>query len=211
MELDIGSITAALLHDVVEDTRYSYNDIRELFGEDIAELVEGVTKLSKIPYTTKEEQQAENLRKMFLAMAKDIRVILIKLADRLHNMRSLTSLPDEKRREKACETLEIYAPLAHRLGISKIKWELEDLSLRFLDPIAYKEISDAIAEKRKERLQSLEIIKQVFEEKLKSLGIKAHIEGRAKHFYSIYRKMFTQNIPIEQIYDLLAVRIIVEA
>ena len=120
-------------------------------------------------------------------------------------------MPDEKRREKACETLEIYAPLAHRLGISKIKWELEDLSLRFLDPIAYKEISDAIAEKRKERLQSLEIIKQVFEEKLKSLGIKAHIEGRAKHFYSIYRKMFTQNIPIEQIYDLLAVRIIVDS
>ncbi len=211
MELDLDSICAALLHDVVEDTKYTYEDIKKNYGGDVADLVEGVTKLGKIPYSTKEEQQAENIRKLILAMSKDIRVMLIKLADRLHNMRSLKSMPEEKQRRIACETLEIYAPIAHRLGISKIKWELEDLSLRYLDPIAYKEISDMIVEKRDERLKLIEEIKAVFSEKLKSLGIKCHIEGRAKHFYSIYRKMFAHNATnLDQIYDLIAVRIIVD-
>jgi len=211
MELDCESIVASLLHDTVEDTIYTYNDISELFGEEIAMLVEGVTKLGKIPYSTKEEQQIENLRKMFLAMAKDIRVILIKLADRLHNMRTLTSMTEEKQREKSRETMEVYAPLAHRLGMQKIKWELEDLSLRYLDPIAYHEITDHIAQKRKEREEYLENIKDVLHTKLNMLNIEAHIEGRAKHFYSIYRKMYTNNIAIDEIYDLLAVRVIVDS
>ncbi|MDD4689347.1 MAG: bifunctional (p)ppGpp synthetase/guanosine-3',5'-bis(diphosphate) 3'-pyrophosphohydrolase [Eubacteriales bacterium] len=212
MELDDDSICATILHDVVEDTEYTYNDLKELFGVEVANLVEGVTKLGKIPYSTKEEQQAENIRKLILAMSKDIRVMLIKLADRLHNMRSLKSMPEEKQRRIACETLEIYAPIAHRLGISKIKWELEDLSLRYLDPIAYKEISDMVDEKRDERVQLIDEIKGVFSEKLAALGINGHIEGRAKHFYSIYRKMFTHNVTnIEQIYDLTAIRIIVES
>ncbi|MDR0930155.1 MAG: bifunctional (p)ppGpp synthetase/guanosine-3',5'-bis(diphosphate) 3'-pyrophosphohydrolase [Clostridiales bacterium] len=209
MELDIPSIIAAILHDVVEDTIASYADIEEQFGSEVAHLVEGVTKLGKIPYSTKEEQQAENLRKMFLAMAKDIRVILIKLADRTHNMRTLKAMPEDKQREKACETMEVYAPIAHRLGMSKIKWELEDLSLRYLDPIAYAEISDNISQKRDEREEYLDNIKKILADKLKKLRIEATIESRAKHFFSIYRKMYSQNIAVDQIYDLLAVRIIV--
>lgn len=208
-ELDVESIIAALLHDVVEDTSYSYDDIKSMFGENIAFLVEGVTKLGKIPYSTKEEQQIENFRKMFLAMAKDIRVVLIKLADRLHNMRTLKSMTKEKQLLTARETMEIYAPLAHRLGMSRIKWELEDISLLYLDPVAYHEIADHIATKRVEREEYLENIKSTLESKLSELGIDAHLEGRAKHFYSIYRKMYTNNIDIDQIYDLLAVRVIV--
>ncbi len=211
IELDCDSIVAGLLHDTVEDTTYNYDDIKELFGEHIAMLVEGVTKLGKIPYSTKEEQQIENLRKMFFAMAKDIRVILIKLADRLHNMQTLKSMPEEKQREKARETMEVYAPLAHRLGMSKIKWELEDLSLRYLDPVAYHEIAEHIAQKRKQREDYLENVKDTLHTKLDGLGISAHIEGRAKHFYSIYRKMYTNNIAIDEIYDLLAVRVIVDS
>ncbi len=212
IELDMDSICAALLHDVVEDTQFTYDDIKREFGQDVADLVEGVTKLGKIPYSTKEEQQAENIRKLIFAMSKDIRVMLIKLADRLHNMRSLKSMPEEKQRRISRETLEIYAPIANRLGISKVKWEIEDLSLRYLDPIAYKEISDMVVEKRNERLQLIEEIKQVFSERLKALGIKGHIEGRAKHFYSIYRKMFAHNATnLDQIYDLIAIRIIVDS
>ena len=211
LELDNSSIIAAILHDVVEDTQYSEMDIEKLFGKEIALLVEGVTKLSKIPFSTKEEQQAENLRKMLLAMAKDLRVVLIKLADRLHNMRTLGSMPDEKQREKSLETMEVFAPLAHRLGMSRIKWELEDLSLRYLDPIAYKEISANIAHKRKEREEYLDMIKQMLSSRLEMMGISWHIEGRAKHFYSIYRKMYAQNIEVDQIFDLLAVRIIVDS
>ena len=209
MELDCGSIAAGLLHDTVEDTIYSSDDIEELFGEEIALLVDGVTKLGKIPYSTKEEQQIESFRKMFLAMAKDIRVILIKLADRLHNMRTLKSMSETKQLEKSRETMEIYAPLAHRLGMQKIKWELEDLSLRYLDPIAYHEISMGIDQKRKEREQYISQIQELLQKRLDGLDIKCNISGRAKHFYSIYRKMYTNNLELDQIYDLLAVRVIV--
>lgn len=209
MELDISSIAAALLHDVVEDTDVTGAEIKAQFGETIALLVDGVTKLSQIPYHSKEEQHIESLRKMFLAMAKDVRVIVIKLADRLHNMRTLKSMPEEKQREKARETLEVYAPLAHRLGMSKIKWELEDLSLRYIDPIGYYEIVDSISQKREEREKYISEIIDILKNRLSELKIEAHIEGRAKHFYSIYRKMFMQNKTIDEIYDLFAVRVIV--
>jgi len=210
MELDCGSIAAGLLHDTVEDTIYSTEDIKEMFGDEIALLVDGVTKLGKIPYSTKEEQQLESIRKMFLAMAKDIRVILIKLADRLHNMRTLKSMPEAKQLEKSHETMEVYAPLAHRLGMQKIKWELEDISLRYLDPIAYHEISEGIDQKRVERESYLKEVQELINSRLEEMNIKAHIMGRAKHFYSIYRKMYTNNLELDQIYDLLAVRVIVD-
>ena len=210
MGLDINSVIAALLHDLVEDTEVTEEDIRNEFGDTVELLVSGVTKLGKIPYHTKEEQQIESLRKMFLAMAKDVRVIVIKLADRLHNMRTLKSMPETKQREKARETLEVYAPLAHRLGMSKIKQELEDLSLRYIDPIGYYEIVDNISQKREEREKYIEEIIKILTERLSQLTIKFHIEGRAKHFYSIYRKMFMQNKTIDEIYDLFAVRVIVD-
>ncbi len=209
MELDTNSVAAGLLHDVVEDTDVTDSDIEREFGETIALLVAGVTKLGKIPYTSNEDQQIENLRKMFLAMAKDVRVIVIKLADRLHNMRTLKSMPEHKQREKARETLEVFAPLAHRLGMSKIKMELEDLSLKYIDPIGYYEIVDKISQKQSEREEYIKDIQNVFNDRLKKLSIEAHVEGRAKHFYSIYRKMFMQNKNIEEIYDLFAVRVIV--
>ncbi|MGB9679363.1 MAG: RelA/SpoT family protein [Thermoanaerobacteraceae bacterium] len=209
LELDLTTIAAGLLHDVVEDTSVTYDDISKEFGNEIAELVDGVTKLGMLEYKSKEEQQAENMRKMLIAMAKDIRVILIKLADRLHNMRTLKYLSPEKQKEKAQETLEIYTPIAHRLGISKIKWELEDLCLRYLYPEDYYEIVEKVATKRKQREEFIENIIQTIEEKLKEIGIVAEIDGRPKHFYSIYKKMKLQNKTFEQIYDLLAVRIIV--
>ncbi len=207
--LDTQSICAALLHDVVEDTDATYEDVTREFGETITLLVDGVTKLDKIPYTSKEEQQIENLRKMFFAMAKDVRVIVIKLADRLHNMRTLKYQSEEKQREIARETLEVYAPLAHRLGMSRIKWELEDLALRYIDPIAYYEIVDKISQKREERELYISDIMGALKSRLDSLGIEARLEGRAKHFYSIYRKMFIQNKGIDELYDLFAVRVIV--
>ncbi len=209
MELDTSSVAAALLHDVVEDTDVSDEEIAREFGDTISLLVAGVTKLGKIPYTSNEEQQIENLRKMFFAMAKDVRVIVIKLADRLHNMRTLKSMPEHKQREKARETLEVFAPLAHRLGMSKIKIELEDLSLRYIDPIGYYEIVDKISLKRSEREKYINDIINVFTERLKKINIDAKVEGRAKHFYSIYRKMFMQNKNLDEIYDLFAVRVIV--
>ena len=209
MEMDDEAIVAGLLHDTVEDTDCTILDIKNQFGDNVALLVEGVTKLGKIPYSTKQEQQVENLRKMFLAMAKDIRVIIIKLADRLHNLRTLKSMSAEKQLEKAHETMEIFAPLANRLGMQKIKWELEDLSLRYLDPIAYKEISDHISLKRGERIEYLENVKETLQSRLDEMKIPATIKGRAKHFYSIYKKMYTNNISIDEIYDLLAVRVIV--
>ena len=210
LELDMEVIAAGLLHDVVEDTPYTYEDITELFGKDIADLVDGVTKLGKIKYQTKEESQAENLRKMFLAMAKDIRVILIKLADRLHNMRTLKFMPEEKAKYKAKETLEIYGGIAHRIGISKIKWELEDLALKYIDPEGYRELSDKITMKRSKRQEYIDKIVHLLEEKFKEVDINCEVSGRPKHFYSIYKKMKKKNKTFEEIYDLTAVRIIVD-
>lgn len=209
LRLDVATIAAGLLHDVVEDTEYTLEDIKKNFGEEIAILVDGVTKLGKIEYKTKEEQQAENLRKMFLAMAEDIRVILIKLADRLHNMRTLRYLSKEKQREKSIETIEIFAPLAHRLGISRIKWELEDLVFRYLEPDYYYELVDKVAKKRKEREDHINKMIFILKRRLSSAGIETDIHGRPKHFYSIYKKMKNQNKTFEQIYDLTAVRVIV--
>ncbi|AEE91586.1 GTP pyrophosphokinase (RelA/SpoT) [Tepidanaerobacter acetatoxydans Re1] len=209
LELDIPTIAAGLLHDVVEDTDYTIEDIEKIFGSEIAILVDGVTKLGKLEFKTKEEQQAENLRKMFFAMAKDIRIILIKLADRLHNMRTLKSMPEEKQREKAMETIDIFAPLAHRLGISKIKWELEDLAFRYLEPEHYYDLVEKVAKKRQERENHINKMIDILNERLLATGINAEIQGRPKHFYSIYKKMKDQNKTFEQIYDLTAVRVIV--
>ncbi|ADG82070.1 (p)ppGpp synthetase I SpoT/RelA [Thermincola ferriacetica] len=210
LELDVVTIAAGLLHDVVEDTDSPLETIEEKFGVEIALLVDGVTKLSRISYKNKMEQQVENLRKMFLAMAKDIRVILIKLADRLHNMRTLKHLAEPKQKEISEETLEIFAPLAHRLGIFKIKWELEDLALRYLEPKKYYELVDGIAQKRAEREEYIARVTQILAEKLENVGIKADIQGRPKHFYSIYKKMLEQQKELAEIYDLLAVRVIVD-
>ncbi len=211
LSMDAQTITAALLHDTIEDTPYTYEDVSILFGKAVADIVDGVTKLAKLQYTTHEEQQVENLRKMFFAMSHDIRVVIIKLIDRLHNMRTLEFMRENKQLEKAKETLEIYSPLAHRLGMSKIKSELEDLSLKYLDPIAYEEIRANIKQKKGEREQYVADIIETLEKKLKDINIKFQITGRAKHFYSIFRKMFAQNKSIDEIYDLFAVRIIVDS
>lgn len=208
LKFDVESICAALLHDVVEDTEYTLDDVRNLFGDNIANLVDGVTKLDKIEITSSEERHMENLRKMFLAMANDIRVIIIKFADRLHNLSTLISMPEDKQRATARETLNLYAPLAHRLGMYKIKWELEDYSLKYLDPVAYHEIVEGINQKRQEREEFIAQIKSTLKTSLSEIGIECTIDGRPKHFYSIYRKMFTQNKTLDQIYDLFAVRII---
>ncbi len=210
LSMDTATIIAGLLHDVIEDTNIPYEKIKEEFGEEIAELVDGVTKLKKLQYKTKQENQAENLRKMVIAMAKDIRVIIIKLADRLHNMRTLEYMTDEKKKEKAIETLEIYAPIAHRLGISKIKWELEDLSLRYLDPTNYYDLVEKVSKRRLEREAYIKEIIDTLYEKLDEMGIKSEISGRPKNFYSIYKKMVYQGKAFEQIYDLTAVRILVD-
>ncbi len=212
LELDLETIEAGLLHDVVEDTSVSLDDIRSSFGEEVAELVDGVTKLKQLKYRTtdKQEIQAENYRKMFLAMAKDIRVILIKLADRLHNMRTLEYKEPAKQKEKARETLDIYAPIAERLGISKIKVELDDLCLKYLEPEQYKELTRLIHEKLSTREKYIEDIVTDIKAKLDELGIRATVYGRPKHFFSIYKKMVTKTKSLDQIYDLLAVRIIVD-
>lgn len=210
MEMDSTTIAAAMLHDTVEDSSFTYEFTLKNFGEEVANLVDGVTKLAKIPYTNKQEIQAENFRKMFLAMSKDIRVIIIKLADRLHNMRTLKFKPIEKQIEIARETLDIYAPLAHRLGIYKIKWELEDLSFRYLKEKEYYELVEKISKKRKEREDYIFRIIETVTQKAVELGIKTHIDGRPKHLYSIYNKMQRQNKDIDQIYDLFAIRVIVD-
>jgi len=210
MEMDSTAIAAGMLHDTVEDSSFTYEFTLKNFGEEVANLVDGVTKLAKIPYTSKQEIQAENFRKMFLAMSKDIRVIIIKLADRLHNMRTLKFKPKEKQIEIARETLDIYAPLAHRLGIYKIKWELEDLSFRYLNEKEYYELVEKISKKRKEREDYISRIIETVTEKAVELGIKTHIDGRPKHLYSIYNKMKRQNKDIDQIYDLFAIRVIVD-
>ncbi len=212
--MDTNTIVAGLLHDVIEDTDCSHEKIVEIFNEEVADLIEGVTKLTKLgemEYKTKEEQQADNVRKMLLAMAKDIRVIIIKLADRLHNMRTLKFMPEKKQKNKAKETLDIYAPLAHRLGMSKIKWELEDLCFRYLHAKEYYELVDSIAEKRVERETYIKDIVSDLYEKLKASGIESDIDGRPKHFYSIYKKMVNKNKSIEQIFDLTAIRILVNS
>ena len=209
MGMDTSTIVAGLLHDVIEDTEYTYDDIKNLFNEEIANLVQGVTKLGKIEYKTKEEQQADNVRKMLLAMAKDIRVVIIKLADRLHNLRTLKYMPKEKQKQKAKETLDIYAPLAHRLGISKIKWELEDLAFRYLHEEEYYDLVKQIAEKRVERETYISDIINDLHGKLEESEIDSDIDGRPKHFYSIYKKMINKNKSIEQIFDLTAIRILV--
>ncbi|MEN8905582.1 MAG: bifunctional (p)ppGpp synthetase/guanosine-3',5'-bis(diphosphate) 3'-pyrophosphohydrolase [Clostridiales bacterium] len=211
LDLDCVSVISGILHDTIEDTTCTLEDLKRDFGEEIAMIVDGVTKLERIPYTTKEEKQAESLRKMFLAMAKDIRVILIKLADRLHNMRTLDYMPTDKQIQKSRETLEIYAPLAHRLGMSAIKWELEDISLKYIDPKGYRDLNEKIDKRRKEREAYIKQIINTIEKKTRQLGIKVKMDGRPKHFYSIYRKMKRQNKTIEQIYDLFAVRVLVNS
>ncbi len=210
LELDVVSIAASILHDVVEDTEISKEEIADEFGEEIALLVNGVTKLSRIDFKSREEQQAETLRKMFLAMAEDIRVILIKLSDRIHNMRTLEYLPDKKKKIKAKETLEIYAPLAHRLGMSRLKWELEDLSFKHLEPEKYYEVVDKIAKNRQERKEHIKNAIMTLDNKLSKVDIDAKMYGRPKHIYSIYQKMVNQNKEFNEIYDLTAFRVIVD-
>lgn len=208
-DCDTDSIIAALLHDTVEDTAVTLEQVRKLFGEEVSSLVDGLTKLGKIYFSSQEEQQIENLRKMLLAMAKDIRVILIKLADRLHNMRTLDGQPDKRRREIALETIEVYAPLAHRLGIQNLKSELEDISLQYLDPVGYKEILNDLHDFNAGNSVFHEI-REVIVQKLQEIGLQADVSGRIKHIYSIYRKMFGQNKQFSEIYDLYAFRVIVD-
>ncbi len=210
LELDTESIMAALLHDTVEDTSATYEDLAKLFGKSVADLVDGVTKLTRVQYVSKEEEQMENLRKMLMAMAKDIRVILIKICDRLHNMRTMEYQTPKKQREKALETMEIYAPLAHRLGMQRVKWELEDTSLKYLDPVGYREISDELATRAAAHEEFMATIQKRIEDRLKEEGVKATVYGRIKHAYSIYRKMYTQNKTMDEIFDLYAFRVIVD-
>ena len=209
MGLDTDSICAALLHDCIEDTQFGYKEIENKFGTPVAELVDGVTRLGMLRYS-KEQEQFEDLRKMFLAMAKDIRVILIKLADRLHNARTFQFLPERKQRDKALETMEIYAPIAHRLGMSRIKWELEDLCLKVLDPIGYNEIVEGLRAQSEQHEEFLKGIQERISEKLAEAHIHNTISARVKHIYSIYRKMYAQHKTIDEIYDICAVRVIVD-
>ena len=211
LQIDDITISAAILHDVVEDTTHTLDEMRELFGDEVAMLIDGVTKLGRIQYKSKEEQQLESYRKMFLAMAKDIRVIMIKLADRLHNMRTLKYMREDKQKRIARETIEIYAPLANRLGISNVKWELEDLCLRYLDPKAYYDLVESVKQKRQERQAFIDEAHEQIVEKLEEAHITAEIQGRAKHFYSIYKKMKRDQKDISEIYDLSALRVLVNS
>ena len=210
LHLDSESIAAALLHDTIEDTAATHEQIAELFSPTIANLVEGVSKLTRVHYTSKAEEQMENLRKMLLAMSKDIRVILIKISDRLHNMRTMEYQTPEKQKQKSFETMEIYAPIAHRLGMQKMKWELEDLSLKYLDPVGYQEIVEALDEKAAEYDGFMASIHDQITTRLKQVGIDGYVYGRMKHPYSIYRKMYTQNKSFDDVFDLFAFRVIVD-
>ena len=209
LRLDTATLCAALLHDTVEDTSASLEQVREGFGDEIAQLVDGVTKLTGITFKSRDERQAENYRKMMVAMATDVRVILIKLADRLHNMRTIGALPKQKQQEKARETLEIFAPLAHRLGIHAIKWELEDLAFATLHPRKYDEIKELVAQQRAERERYVEEAGKFLAKELAKVGIEAEISGRAKHFYSIYTKMTRKGREFNEIFDLTAMRVLV--
>lgn len=210
LHLDSESIEAALLHDTIEDTSATHEDIAKQFSPTVADLVEGVSKLTRVHYTSKAQEQMENLRKMLLAMSKDIRVILIKVSDRLHNMRTMEYQTPEKQKQKSFETLEIYAPIAHRLGMQKMKWELEDLSLKYLDPISYREIVDALDEKATEYDGFMSSIHDQITQRLEEAHIDGYVYGRMKHPYSIYRKMYTQNKSLDDVYDLFAFRVIVD-
>jgi GTP pyrophosphokinase len=209
MGLDDPSIAAALLHDVVEDTEVEMATITQEFGKEVAQLVEGVTKLRRLQFHTLRQEQVENLRKVLVAMAQDVRVILIKLADRLHNLRTLDPLPEEKRKATALETLQIYAPIAHRLGIWRIKWELEDLAFKHLDPVAYRELARKVEKKRSERVHLIEKAIQQLQRALAEAGLEATVQGRPKHLWSIYQKMQREGVDIDRIYDLIALRVIV--
>lgn len=209
MKLDVACVSVGLLHDVVEDTLTDLSTIRDYFGEDIAHLVDGVTKISKMQFSSSEERQAENFRKLLLAMVDDIRVILVKLADRLHNMRTLEFLPPSKRKRIARETLDIYAPIAHRLGMAKVRGELEDLSFKYLDPRAFEQLEKQIEEKRAASGKFIQKVKQAIQERLRENGIEPEIESRTKHIYSIYQKIRKQQIDLDQVYDFFAMRVIV--
>ncbi|HLY92878.1 MAG TPA: bifunctional (p)ppGpp synthetase/guanosine-3',5'-bis(diphosphate) 3'-pyrophosphohydrolase [Candidatus Angelobacter sp.] len=208
MKLDSTAISAGLLHDAIEDTPVTHEDVRREFGEQVVHIVEGVTKIGKINLASREERQAENVRKMVLAMVDDIRVVLIKLADRLHNMRTLKHLPEERRQQVAKETLEIYAPLAHRLGMGKVRGELEDLSFRYVDPIGYEQVRTAVEQRRKAGEAFLAKAVKILQQKLRENGVEARVESRIKRLYSIHQKLLRQRITVDQVYDLLAVRII---
>ena len=210
LHLDSESIEAALLHDTIEDTAATHEQLAKLFSPTVADLVEGVSKLTRVHYTSKEEEQMENLRKMLMAMSKDIRVILIKISDRLHNMRTMEYQTPEKQKQKSFETMEIYAPIAHRLGMQKMKWELEDLSLKYLDPVGYREITEALDEKAAEYDGFMSAVHDRIVTRLKEEGIEATVYGRMKHPYSIYRKMYTQNKSLDDVFDLFAFRVIVD-
>ena len=210
LHLDSESIEAALLHDTIEDTAATHEQLAKMFSPTVADLVEGVSKLTRVHYTSKEEEQMENLRKMLMAMSKDIRVILIKISDRLHNMRTMEYQTPEKQKQKSFETMEIYAPIAHRLGMQKMKWELEDLSLKYLDPVGYREITEALDEKAAEYDGFMSAIHDQIVTRLRDEGIEATVYGRMKHPYSIYRKMYTQNKSLDDVFDLFAFRVIVD-
>ena len=209
--LDSTTVAAGFLHDCVEDNKdVTVETIEAQFGPEVALLVDGVTKLKRLDFTSREDQQAESLRKMFLAMAKDIRVVLIKLADRLHNMRTLKYQSPDRQVAIARETLDVYAPLCHRLGMSTLKWEMEDLALRYIDPAGYYDLVEKVGQKRKEREHAIQVVISALKEQLDQAGIHCEIAGRPKHFYSIYRKLKTQGKTFDQIYDLIAVRVLVD-
>jgi GTP pyrophosphokinase len=207
-KLDTASLVAALIHDVVEDTPITLTDIEERFGYEVGQIVDGVTKIGRVEFVSHTEHQVENYRKLLLSMAQDARVILIKLADRLHNMRTLEYLPPDKRKRIALETREIYAPLAHRLGVAALKWELEDLAFKFLEPEAYDDLRRKVQQSRKDRERQILEMQRPLMEALKDAGIPAKVTGRPKHLYSIYRKMQAREKPFEEIYDLMAMRVI---